>query len=287
MSWGSTNRSRSVYLNGLVTAQSNVPLLRKRIRPEGVRALALRSKLERIHSGAVEEKERATLQSEQTWSIAVALDDENSKLKSELEQAHATIKSLEIQKQDAESAARSLRYTISSLKSERASQPISSDSDITASLLELVCQNEEPCPASCLQLISTIFADRCVVLPSAMESAEEHRDFKQGRRLLLMLRRLVTEYRDAMISGGDGKARKVFPNNEFAAQESESVTSNAAFRKRRVFIYKGVETEMFRHLKIGVNNSPRDMIRVHFAWDSDDKVIVIGHCGQHLPIPSR
>jgi len=164
---------------------------------------------------------------------------------------------------------------------------MSEDRDIAESLIDLVCQDEEPSPAKCLQVISTVFADRCVVLPTAMESAEEYKDFKNGRRLLLMLRRLVTEYRDVMISGGDGKARKVFPNNEFAAQESESVTGNAAFRKRRVFIYKGAETEMFRHLKIGVNNSPRDMQRVHFAWDSDDKVIVIGHCGQHLPIPSR
>ena len=45
--------------------------------------------------------------------------------------------------------------------------------------------------------------------------------------------------------------------------------------------------EMFRHLKIGVDDDPTRTIRVHFHWDGDRQKIVIGYYGEHLPVSSH
>jgi len=45
--------------------------------------------------------------------------------------------------------------------------------------------------------------------------------------------------------------------------------------------------EMFRHLKIGIADDPTQTIRVHFHWDATRRKIVIGHCGEHLPVASH
>ena len=40
---------------------------------------------------------------------------------------------------------------------------------------------------------------------------------------------------------------------------------------------------MLKHLKIGIKDSLSETLRVHFEWLADEKRIVIGHCGGHLP----
>jgi hypothetical protein len=102
-----------------------------------------------------------------------------------------------------------------------------------------------------------------------------------------MLRRLVTKYRSKLIEGCDNEARKVFGNNEYAAKESETVMRNQASRRLRTFEYEGAPVEMFRHLKIGIEANVSKTIRVHFHWDAEGEKIVIGYCGEHLPVSSH
>ena len=52
--------------------------------------------------------------------------------------------------------------------------------------------------------------------------------FINGRDLLDLLKRLVTDYRSKLMSGGDNHARRVFGKNEYAAKESETVMTNKA-----------------------------------------------------------
>ena len=111
--------------------------------------------------------------------------------------------------------------------------------------------------------------------------------FSYGRRLLDMLRRLVTEYRDKLLEGGDNEARKVFGRNEYAAKESETIMGNKAMRRQRTFEYDGEQVEMFRHLKIGADENVAKTIRVHFHWDAEREKIVIAYCGEDFPISSR
>ena len=154
-------------------------------------------------------------------------------------------------------------------------------------LLNLTCSPDSPTPLECIQVIESLYGDKCVVLESAKDSARDMYHFGHGRRLLDMLRRMVTEYRRKLIDGGDNDARKVFGNNEYAAKESETVMGNQVLRRLRTFEYDGRHVEMFRHLKIGIEANVAKTIRVHFHWDAEREKIVIGYCGEHFPISSR
>jgi hypothetical protein len=39
---------------------------------------------------------------------------------------------------------------------------------------------------------------------------------------------------------------------------------------------------MLAHLKIGAKPSATETLRIHFEWDPEARVIVIGYCGEHL-----
>jgi hypothetical protein len=125
------------------------------------------------------------------------------------------------------------------------------------------------------------------VLESARSSAARMERFVDGRTLLELLRRLVGAYRATLLEGGDAEARAVFGRKEYAAKESETVMANKAMRRQRTFEYEGEQIEMFRHLKIGIDDDTTKTIWVHFHWDSTRSKIVIGYCGEHLSVSSR
>ena len=161
------------------------------------------------------------------------------------------------------------------------------DSDALQKLLKLASGREEPSPLDCIEIIDQVYDDRCTVLDSAWSSAKKMTRFVHGRDLLDLLVRLVTTYRDGLKDGGDSKARLVFGKSEYAAKESKTVMANKAMCRQRTFDYAGTQVEMFRHLKIGVDDDPTRTIRVYFHWDGDRPKIVIGYCGEHLPVSSH
>ena len=289
VSWGDTQHDRISQLLAWVTNNTNVLRLRKRIRPEGVTQLALRRRLEAVRArgnqmdasqlrGELDEASR--LVADQVEWIN-ALEDSNNELESELSDAKEKL-------EDERENLRNQNFVIQALKGQlknagggRTRNP---DADV---LLKLACSPDPPTPLECIDIIENMYGDECIVLESAKESAGDMNCFEHGRRLLDMLRRLVTEYRDKFIEGGDNEARKVFANNEYAAKESETVMGNQAMRRLRTFAYEGEQVEMFRHLKIGIEANVAKTIRVHFHWDSERGKIVIGHCGEHLSVASH
>ena len=44
--------------------------------------------------------------------------------------------------------------------------------------------------------------------------------------------------------------------------------------------YKGQEIDVSPHVKHGT--TPGNILRVHYYADLQDKVLVVGHCGDHL-----
>jgi hypothetical protein len=180
------------------------------------------------------------------------------------------------------------RFHYPRLKSqlERAGGGRTSDLD-AKSLLDLACRTHPPTPAECIDLIESIYGDECIVLATAKSSAQDMNRFINGRDLLRLLRRLVTDYRGKLMERGDAEARKVFGRNEYAAKESETVMANKGMRRERTFEYEGQQVEMFSHVKIGVDNDLGKTISVHFHWDAEREKIVIGYCGAHLTIPSE
>lgn len=292
-SWGETQGERIARILAWVTSNTNTRHLRRHVRPEGVVQLALRRRLQasRVASASMNETElRAQLdaahdqlakQSAEQSNYLDQLANENGVLESTIERlrADADDQADRLAKQD---------YTIRALK-ERLNQAGGdrSQSDPLV-LLELVCQDTEPSPRQCLMVLENQFGDRCVVLDSAWSSAERMERFVYGRTLMDMLRRLVTTYRDALLAGGgDSEARKIFGRNEYAAKESETVMASKTLARQRTFLYQGAPVEMFRHLKIGVDDDVTRTIRVHFHWDADRSVIVVGYCGEHLPVASH
>ena len=154
-------------------------------------------------------------------------------------------------------------------------------------LLNLIRQKEEPSPLDCLDIIEQCHGDKCIVLHSARDSARKSQ-FINGRQLLDQLIRLATDYRTRLLAGGgDGEARHVFGRGEYAAKESETVMASPDMRRRRIFDYDGTQVKMFRHLKIGVDDDRTKTIRTYFDWDDSRRKIVIGHCGEHLPVSSH
>ncbi len=138
-------------------------------------------------------------------------------------------------------------------------------------------------PTECLRLIAAAAPDRVTVLPSAFESASDvDKTFSSGDRLLALLARLVTRYLDAVRSGADVSG--IFSFQEFARTESETTMSTASLADRRKFSYRGKTLLMDSHLKLGVAANLRFTLRVYFTYDPTAGRIVIGWCGEHLPI---
>lgn len=291
--WGDQN-SRFARILAWVTNNTNIPRMRQRVRPEGIDQLKLRRKLQTARarsSGADISNVRDELNN--VWLLA----DEQSKQINDLE---TQIEQLEVELQNAEFARlsvedekddqlRAKNFEIESLKSHlsNAGQTQADYPVPIEDLLDLATRADEPTPFECLEVVEKVYGDRCIILDSAKKSARDMTRFAYGKRLLNLLRLLVTDYRSTLDARGDNEARKVFGRNEFAATESETVTSNPSLRRARTFDYQGQSVEMLRHLKIGVDDDIGKTIRVHFHWDSHQRLIVVGYCGEHLPILAR
>lgn len=288
-SWGSRPASRIGKVLAWVTHNTNIPRLRDRVRPEGVAQLALRRALKQSRDRAsnmnVEELRKEL---ETVWELADEQSQEINEHERQIRSLEEDLLDKELKIQEATDDLRTKDFSIQSLRYQLnqsgRDQSISVDID---TLMEMAVKLDQPSPKDCLEFIRIGCSDKCVVLPSAIASAEESAQFSNGQRLLRALYMLVTEFRSKLMSGGDAQARSVFTRNEYAATESETVTSNPELSRKRTFEYNGKPITMFRHLKIGVDSDVSNTIRVHFAWDVEAEKIIIGYCGEHLPITAR
>lgn len=286
--WGETQHDRISQILAWVTHNTNIPRLRKRIRPEGVMSLALRQTLKEARdrrekldeSGLRDEVERLAQAAQEQNKWVALLEETNTNLENEAQQLR-----LDVDEKNEELSLE--RNTVRALKEQlRNAGTRTSDVD-GVYLLNMICRADEPEPLECLTLIETVYGGNCEILESAKKSAKESNRFKQSRQLLDLLVRLVTKYREVLMEKGDSEARKVFGRREFAAKESETVMSSTTLSRTREFEYKGANVEMFRHLKIGIADDPEKTIRVHFHWDHNINKVIIGYCGEHLPVSSH
>ena len=286
--WGERPQRISRVL-AWVTVTTNVPRLREHVRPEGVRLLSTRRRMEKLRASAVKMKEaegrqaliEASQQAEEEQERAFeGFAEENEDLLNEVSR-------LEDELRDVHDELRRKSFELGAVKGQLSAAGTEKSVDFDpAPLLRLLARKGQPSPLECLDIIEQYHRDKCTVLDSARRSARKS-PFINGCELLDLLIRLVTEYRSGLLDGGDGKARLVFVKNEYAAKESETVKTNPAMRRRRTFSYDGRSVEMFRHLKIGIADDPTQTIRIHFHWDGTRRKIVIGHCGEHLPVASH
>jgi len=272
------------YILARVTHNTNISRLKHRIRPEGVSQLVIKRRLEKAR-----EKFSATGESiskdelDLLWAEIDTLNERLQTTEDERDKSELLRMQIEDEKTEIEYKLSSLKYTLQGNieKSEISKSPI------VNTLLQQACSSTQPTPEECLEIVETLYNDRCEILSSATISARGSDSFENGRRLLDMLKRLTNEFYEAFKAGGDNRARATFTNAEYSANESETVMNSNTLRQYRIFKYKDSDVEMFRHLKIGVADDVRKTIRVHFYWDAELSKIVIGYCGAHLPISSH
>lgn len=140
-------------------------------------------------------------------------------------------------------------------------------------------------PHSVLTVLEMLLPNNVVILKSAYSSAKVSSKFKYGQKLVFLLYKLCTEYLSVYIERGDNEAKSIL-GGAYSANESESVERSKVLSELRVFEYNNEKIKMFKHVKIGVAHNKTETIRVHFHIDSEARKIVIGYCGEHLPVQS-
>jgi hypothetical protein len=177
-----------------VTTTANILRLRKRDTPKGVTQLALRRSAQAVCKRCFqmevnqlrEEIDKASRVAAKQAEWISVLEDGNTGLESELSQAKARLA------EESENL-KEKNFVIQSLKKRLESTGGGRASNVEAeSLLGLVCRPDPPTPLECIELIESTYGDKCIVLESAKDSARAMNLFSYGRRLLDMLRRLVT-----------------------------------------------------------------------------------------------
>ena len=265
-----------------ITHRTNLPYSWRHISLEMVEQAVMRGKLAQLLQKARESDKSEEL-SEYIELLELADKDRIAK---DNELMH--IRSAYEEKDD---EARKLKAEIDGLKhllSGRRTNEDNQDDDVVEALEPLrksitAIGKGQPSLQQALEVISSLFGDRIVVLDSANSSAKDsdRRGFSMGGKAFELLLKLANEYWQALADGkGDQYAKSTFGNNVYAQNEGQALSSSG--KQRRTFSYKGKNILMDKHLKIGVKDSLAATLRIHFEWMAEEKKLVIGHCGKHL-----
>lgn len=250
------------------------------------RSSSIRRRQEREQKADAAERERQELQEELSYARQLLELEENAKatVQLEKEELEATYAPLENEVVYLRSLV-SQRQSWGSASTERAALLPEHQADALLQRMVEVLRDgaTRQTPRQILELVDQLCPGSLVLLPSALKSADGASGFELGEKLFDQLWKLATEYRQLRLQGGPDKlAMQVFGNKVWAAKESDTTTNSAVGKAERTFDYKGQPLLMLQHLKIGVKDSANRTLRLHFEWDPEDGVVVIGHCGPHL-----
>ena len=262
-----------------VTHQTNLPNSWKHTSIDSITRAILRDRLGRVAAKS-------------SYSEELSIYEELlSEAESQLTEKDREIDNLRdaVQASDAESD--KVQFEIESLKHALSGQSITGGPQtanvsktiepIRSSIIAL--RKGNPSLEQMLNFTATLYPSRVAVLPTAISAAREsdRGGFRFGVKAFDLLMKLAEDYYQEISQGkGDQHAKNVFGKNAFAAKEAESLSKNG--RSRRTFSYLSREIFMEKHLKLGVKDSLAETLRIHFEWISEEKMIVIGHCGKHL-----
>ncbi|KAB8141288.1 hypothetical protein F8S13_19525 [Chloroflexia bacterium SDU3-3] len=263
-----------------LTHGTNLPHMRKHITPEHVREIALRRQLEEYGKNTLESDFLLTYIEEIERNAKRAIQDLNDQIGILTEQKEDLDTALFVERE----AKRHLQTRLeqAQLSRNRRLDTKEALAPLRAALSK--AWNRDLLLTDVLDIISNLFPDRVVVLDSACKSARDAVQFGQAEEVLQLLWKLATDYWEALNSGqGDNVARAIF-GSSYAAKESDTVRNTSRLVQYRTFTYQSQPIVMLSHLKLGVKDSVAQTWRAHFAWHAKDRVIVLGHCGKHLPL---
>lgn len=134
-----------------------------------------------------------------------------------------------------------------------------------------------------LRFFEHIFSNRIVVHEKAYQSADDYDNFKEFDKAWELLTALALTLYDMKFTEGrfDDKAFINRTNVELAMTEGPMTMKDAKLMKLREREYKGKTYYVTPHLKY--SNDRNKLLRVHFAFIEEEKKILVGHCGVHIP----
>lgn len=274
----------------IITHRMNLPNSRLHITPEFVKDTKRNRELANLRKKYIESgdlKAYIELQDEQLQQLQSdnqrfqkqidILQTENEYYVDEFEKADEDRKKAQFKSDNLESQ-------LEALKTARQQRGESSECSEELRILIDTYLSEGLSPAQSLELTARLYPDRVVILENAYKTAKESSKFRDRKVVFDLLRKLLTNYWQALVDGkGDTEARSIF-GNSFAAKESETAEKNKEIRNQRTFSYNGVDIEMMKHLKFGIKDSKTETLRIHFEWLAEERKIIIGYCGVHLDL---
>lgn len=110
-------------------------------------------------------------------------------------------------------------------------------------------------------------------------------DIKSFARTGELARYLITltspEFISAYNNQGSAGAFSFFSKTTLSFQESETTMAASNLRAQREFTFSGKKHLCVPHLKIGINNTQQQQLRIHFKLEGETDVY-IGYIGRHL-----
>lgn len=212
---------------------------------------------------------------EQPQNILAEQRDEAQALREELERAVESLRGEREKNQRAGEQITALQARLKSIEARMATPQVAAKDDILAA-------TQDPITPEIALAVAVASRPLLRALPSARDSARKSASFRHGRKLLELLLDLGDGYAQALRSGLPDAVARGALGGAYRAKESDAAMSSKTCRQARTFIVDGRPILMEQHLAIGIASSPVETLRVHFAWI--DGRIVIGHCGEHLPL---
>lgn len=265
-----------------ITHRTNLPYSWRHISPEMVNQAVLRGQLARML-----ERAKNSNNSEELGEYIALLESADQELLTK----DAELARIRGEYEEKEREARKLQADIANLKhalSGRQASEDSQDDDVVEALAPLresmaAVLKGNPSLQQVLELISSLYVERIVVLDTAINSAKEsdRGGFRFGGKAFELLSKLANEYWQALADGkGDQHAKAAFGHNAYAQNEGQALSGPG--KLRRTFAYHGKTFLMEKQQKSGVKDSMAETLRIHFEWVAEEKRLVIGHCGKHL-----
>lgn len=262
-----------------ITHQTNLPNSWKHTSIDAITQAILRNRLNRAAKNAAQSEELSAYE-ELLAEAATQIDEKEA----EIEGLRSGVQTSDAESDKLRSEIEGLKYALSG-HSTTSSQQALDNSELLKPIRTSVraVQKGEASLEQVLSLIASLYPKRIAVLDTAFVSAREsdRGGCRLGAKAFELLLKLAEDYYEQLDQGkGDQHAKEVFGKNAFAAKEAEAMSSDG--RKRRTFSYISRQIFMEKHLKHGVKDSVAETLRIHFEWFSEEKKIVIGHCGKHL-----
>lgn len=132
-----------------------------------------------------------------------------------------------------------------------------------------------------IDLVEKLFPSRIVFLPEARSSADDW-NFDPSRAWVI-LRSMATELYSLYFVEGCSTIEADFKTRtgiELSLKEGNQTRKNKQLMKLRERNYQGAEISIEPHVKEGVRKP--GLLRVYYFADHENKLIVVGHCGDHL-----